>query len=232
MNEWLENKWVFPKTISDAKAAQNEMAEKVMLQGDKKPIKYIAGVDISNTPFDPQQMIFASIVVLSYPSLNIVEIATSAIRQEFPYITGLLGFREVPAMVKAYYQLSIRPDLIMVDGHGVSHPRGLGVASHLGVLLDIPTIGVAKSILTGKPSGTLAEEQGSMVSLILKEKEIGKLLRSRKKCRPLIISAGHLITLEMALQIITNCFRGYRLPEPTRHAHLMANNCRKNHFKS
>lgn len=223
------NKWLFPENKTEAYAAQKEMAEKVVLLDsfEKNDPIYIAGVDISNTPFDPKQMIYAAIVVLSYPSLEIVEIARTSLKQEFPYIPGLLGFREVPALVQAYHQLSTRPDLIMVDGHGISHPRGLGVASHLGVLLDIPTIGVAKSILVGKPAQSLSEEPGSMVSLLWKEKEIGALLRSKKRCSPLIISPGHKISLEKAVELVLGCVKKHRLPVPTRCAHESANLFRK-----
>jgi deoxyribonuclease V len=171
-------------------------------------------------------MVYAAIVVLSYPSLEPIEIKTASMKQKFPYIPGFLGFREVPVLVEAYESLSTRPDLIMVDGHGVSHPRGLGVASHLGVLLDVPTIGVAKSILVGHPSDSLPDRTGSMVSLIWKSKEIGKIVRTKKNCSPLIISAGHKVGLERAAEFVLNCLKGYRLPEPTRQAHLQANLCR------
>jgi deoxyribonuclease V len=221
-------KWLSPETTADALAAQREMAERVVLQDSfQRPVAHVAGMDVSNTPFDPAQMIFASAVVLSFPLLSVVEIATQAERQEFPYIPGLLGFREVPALVHAYRHLSICPDLIMVDGHGVSHPRGLGVASHLGVLLDVPTIGVAKSILVGKAEAPLAEEAGSRVPLMWKGKEIGMLLRTKRRCSPLIISAGHKVCLETACELVLHCLRRYRLPETTRQAHLAANVCRK-----
>jgi deoxyribonuclease V len=228
MNNLLNNSWLFPEDFKRAHVAQKEMAQQVLLKDMQiKPIKYVAGVDISNNPFDPESMIFAAIVVLSYPALEIMETVTHSAQQKFPYIPGLLGFREVPALVQAYEKLSIRPDVIMVDGHGVSHPRGLGIASHLGVLLDKPTLGVAKSILVGKPALPLAEEPGSKTSLIFKEKEIAIMLRSKKRCSPLIISAGHLLTLTNAVSLVGNCLKGYRLPEPTRQAHLMANMCRK-----
>ncbi|MBA2368257.1 MAG: deoxyribonuclease V [Candidatus Protochlamydia sp.] len=221
-------KWLFFDTIADAHTAQKEMAEKVSLIDEvKHPINTIAGMDVSNTPFDPEQMIFGAVVVASYPSLTILETATESIKQTFPYVPGLLGFREVPSLINAFSKLSLLPDLIMVDGHGISHPRGLGVASHLGVLLDIPTIGVAKSILVGKPASPLPEEPGSMVSLLWKGKEIGMLLRTKKRCSPLIISTGHKITLKSAVELVISCQKRHRLPEPTRYAHLAANACRK-----
>lgn len=226
----MKNGWLFPKNIDEAQAAQIEMAQQI-LQEDRffQPITHIAGVDISNSPFDPAQMIFASMVVLSYPSLEIVEIGTSFAKQKFPYIPGLLGFREVPILVETYQKLSIQPDLIMVDGHGVSHSRGLGIASHLGLLLEIPTIGVAKSVLVGKPTEPLSEEPGSTVPLCWKGRNLGVFLRSKKRSSPLIVSPGHKISLKSAVNWVSRCLRGYKLPEPTRQAHLAANLCRKNY---
>lgn len=221
--------WLFCENRQAAHAAQNEMAKKVTLQDEiKQPIKYIGGMDVSNTPFDPKQLIFTSAVVCSYPSLMIVQTVTKRATQTFPYIPGLLGFREVPTLIEAFNQLSLLPDVIMVDGHGISHPRGLGVASHLGVLLDIPTIGVAKSILVGEPAGALSDEVGSTVSLMWKGKEIGVLMRTKKKCSPLIISSGHKISLTTATQLVAACLKKHRLPEPTRYAHIAANDCRRN----
>lgn len=225
------HKWLICENISEARAAQNEMAEQILLQDTmNQPIKYIGGMDVSNTRFDPKKMIFGAAVVASYPSLDILQTASHAIKQTFPYVPGFLGFREAPALVHAYSQLSYFPDVIMVDGHGVSHPRGLGVASHLGVLLEIPTIGVAKTILIGVPAAPLPEEAGSMIPLVWKGKEIGMLLRTKKRCSPLIISAGHKITLKTAIQVVMSCLKKHRLPEPTRYAHLAANKRRKDFF--
>ncbi len=227
MNGMPNPDWLFFKNIEDAKAAQKEMAERVCLEdGFKKPVEFIGGVDVSNTPFDPEQMIFGATIVCSYPSLSLLQTASQANKQSFPYVTGLLGFREAPTLIQAYNQLSFFPDVIMVDGHGVSHPRGLGVASHLGVLLDIPTIGVAKSILVGTPAAPLSEEVGSMVPLLWKGKEIAMMARTKKKCSPLIISVGHKISLRTATQLVMSSLKKYRLPEPTRYAHLAANKAR------
>ena len=220
----INKHWLFPENLDEARVAQREMAQNILLKDDfKGPILHIAGMDVSNTPFDPNQMIFGSSVVLSYPSLDRVEVSNHAEKQEFPYITGMLGFREVPALKNAYDQLSVRPDIVMIDGHGVSHPRGLGVASHVGVLLDIPTIGIAKSILVGEPAVPLSEEAGSSVPLVYKGKVVGMIVRTKKRCAPLIISAGHKVTLQTAVQLVMNCLKGYKLPEPTRQAHLEAN---------
>jgi deoxyribonuclease V len=223
----MNPKWLFCETIAEAQAAQKEMEKKVLVEDViNQPIKYIGGMDVSNTPFDPEEKIFGAAVILSYPSLSVVQTSTQANQQTFPYIPGLLGFREVPTLIQAYKQLSLVPDLIMVDGHGISHPRGLGVASHLGVLLDIPTIGVAKSILVGAPAGSLSEERGSMVPLLWKGKQIAMMVRTKKRCSPLIISIGHKVSLQTATQLVLQCLTKYRLPEPTRYAHLAANKCR------
>ncbi len=227
MDRHDNSRWLFFENIEDAKAAQTEMARKVLLEDSfNKPIEVIGGMDVSNTPFDPKQMIFGAVVVCSYPSLSILQKATQANKQNFPYVPGLLGFREAPTLIQAYHHLSPFPDVLMVDGHGISHPRGLGIASHLGVLLDTPTIGVAKSILVGTPAGPLSEEVGSMVPLLWKGNEIAMLVRTKKRCSPLIISAGHKITLKSAVQLVISCLRRHRLPEPTRYAHLTANKAR------
>jgi len=228
MENLANPKWLFIESIPEAQSAQKEMANKVVLEDDlPKPIEYIGGLDVSNTPFDPEQRVFGAATVISYPSLSLVQTATQTNQQTFPYVPGLLGFREAPTLIEAYKQLSILPNIIMVDGHGVSHPRGLGIASHLGVLLDIPTIGVAKSILVGTPAGPLPEEVGSTIPLVWKGKEIGMMLRTKKRCLPLIVSAGHKVSLKTAIELVMSCLTKYRLPEPTRHAHLAANKARK-----
>ncbi|MES2503725.1 MAG: deoxyribonuclease V [Myxococcota bacterium] len=220
----IPNHWLAPSTPAEARIAQNEMAARICLNDNfLQTIRYVGGVDVSNMPLDPAEMIYCASVVLSYPDLTVRETKTQEGQQKFPYIPGLLGFREAPTLVKAFNKLALRPDVIMVDGHGISHPRRLGVATHLGLLLDIPTIGVAKSILVGEPASTLGEEPGSMTPLVWKGQEIGMLLRSKKRCKPLIISAGHKITLTTALDLVLKCLHGYRLPEPTRQAHLAAN---------
>ncbi len=219
--------WLFPSSLEEAKKAQREMAEKISTLDAFTTVQWIGGMDVSNNLYDPAQMIYASSVILNFPALKVVEQGAAAQVQVFPYIPGFLGFREAPALVAAFEKTTIKPDLLLVDGHGISHPRRLGIASHLGVLLDIPTIGVGKSILVGKPEEELKEEAGSQVPLIWKGQTIGMLLRTKRGSNPLIISAGHKVSLETALEIVKKCLRGYRLPEPTRHAHLTANTFRK-----
>ena len=220
----MKSEWLFPASVAEAKRVQKELAARVQLQDSfPQKISYITGLDVSNNPFDPEKMIYASAVTLSYPELVPIESSSTAEKQPFPYISGLLGFREAPALIHAVNQLKIRPDILMVDGHGVAHPRKLGIASHVGVLLDIPTIGVAKSILVGASTENLSDEPGSHIPLIWKGETIAAVVRTKKRCTPLIISPGHRITLKTAVSLVLSCIRGYRLSEPTRLAHLASN---------
>lgn len=227
-NHSIPHTWLYPDSLEMAVQVQQQLAEKV-LTVDQLPatIHYVAGMDVSNNWRDPAQIIYATCVVLEAKSLQIVAKASVQMQQKFPYIPGFLGFREAPALVEAYAQLSIKPDLILVDGHGISHPRKLGIASHIGVLLDIPTIGVAKSILVGKPAGELGAEQSATTALIYKDETLAMLLRSKKRCNPLIVASGHKVSLPTAVGLVQSYLRGYRLPEPTRQAHLAANTYRR-----
>ncbi|MBS0648086.1 MAG: deoxyribonuclease V [Verrucomicrobia bacterium] len=224
--------WLFPVSTADAISAQAVMAQKVIQEDVMDIPSLIGGMDVSNNLYDPEQMIHASAVVLSYPSLQVIDEASVSQKQTFPYIPGLLGFRESPALFEAFQRLRIKPEVLMIDGHGVSHPRGLGIASHLGVLLDMPTVGVAKSILVGKPAGPLGAEAGAQIPLLWKGRILGMLLRTKVRSNPLIISAGHKIALPTAVKLVQSCLQGYRLPEVTRQAHLAANACRKSYLIS
>ena len=226
----IRQEWLYPSSLQEAIFRQNEMAKKVILKDQltKKPT-LIAGMDVSNNLFDPTQKIYAATVMLSYPDLSLLETATTAEIQKFQYIPGFLGFREAPALIHAFEKLTLQPDIIMVDGNGINHPRGLGIASQLGVLLEIPTIGVAKNILIGRPAGKLDEAIGSTIPILYKGEIIAMMLRTKKRARPIIVSAGHYISLETAVNLVINCVKGYKLPEPTRQAHLAANFCRLSH---
>lgn len=163
----------------------------------------------------------AAMVLLKYPSLELVEYQVARIATTMPYIPGFLSFRETPALMAAWQQLSRKPDLLFVDGHGISHPRRLGVASHFGLLVDVPTIGVAKKRLCGKfelPSS----EVGALAPLMDKDEQLAWVWRSKARCNPLFISTGHRISLESALNWVQRCTQGYRLPEPTRWADAVA----------
>ena len=181
----------------------------------------IAGVDVG---FEQGgEVTRAAVAVLSYPTLELVEYQIARIPTVMPYIPGFLSFRELPALLQAWQQISSRPDLVMVDGQGIAHPRRLGVASHFGLMIDVPTIGVAKSRLCGK-SLPLGEALHSHQALYDGDEQIGWVWRSKLRCNPLFISPGHRISMESALYWVEHCMRQYRLPEPTRWADAVASN--------
>jgi deoxyribonuclease V len=219
--------WLYVHNLEEAQFIQHQLARQVTLEDDFSSIHTIGGMDVSNHLNDSLSMVYASAVVLNKQTLLIEDQVSIAQVQPFPYIPGFLGFREAPALVEAFKKLAKRPEILLVDGHGISHPRGLGIASHLGVLLDIPTIGVAKSILVGYPAAPLEKEKGMTTPLLWKGKQIGTFVRTKLNCNPLIISAGHRVSLESAVKIVMECLGRYKLPEPTRQAHLASNRCRR-----
>ncbi len=198
---------------------QREMAARVSTEGWPENPRYIAGTDLAVGRAG--EMATAAVVVLSYPELKVAEVKLAQGRLEWPYVPGLLSFREAPLVLAAAESLGITPDLFIVDGQGIAHPRRIGLASHLGLFWDIPTIGCAKSLLNGH-----CEEPGaarrSWTELRDKDEVIGAAVRTREKVRPVYVSPGHKISLEAAIHWVLACSRGYRLPEPTRLAHLAA----------
>lgn len=184
-------------------------------QFDLYPPRLIAGADVG---FEQGgEVTRAAIVLLSYPSLQLVEHQIARISTVMPYIPGFLSFRELPALQAAWDALSQKPHLMLVDGQGIAHPRRLGIASHFGLLVDVPTIGVAKKRLCGHYQD-LPEEVGCKQPLIDKEEQLGWVWRSKKRCNPLFISPGHRVGVDSALEWVQRCMAGYRLPEPTRFA--------------
>ena len=181
----------------------------------------IAGVDVG---FEQGgDVTRAAVAVLRYPSLELVEYQIARVPTVMPYIPGFLSFRELPALLQAWQQLTSRPDLVLVDGQGIAHPRRLGVASHFGLMIDVPTIGVAKSRLCGQFL-PLGEELYSQQALYEGDEQIGWVWRSKLRCNPLFISPGNRISMESALYWVEHCMRQYRLPEPTRWADAVASN--------
>lgn len=202
-----------PPNIRTAVEEQRRLAADVRLEDDFGPLRFIAGIDVG---YDlKRELTKAVVAVLQYPSLELQTSVIAYAPTNFPYISGLLAFREVPAILNALECLPEKPDLLMVDGQGVAHPRRLGIAAHLGVVTRLPAIGVGKSRLCGKHVD-IAPEKFSTAALTDKNEWIGTVLRSKEKCNPLYISAGHRIRQQSALEITLSCFRGYRLPEPTR----------------
>ena len=216
-----------PASPAHARDVQRDLAARVVVADEAAPARTVAGVDVSNTPRDRDERLHAALAVLALPSLAPVATAGATRRADFPYVPGLLAFREAPCLLDAFAQLQALPDLLVVDGHGVSHPRGIGIASHLGVLLDRPSIGVAKSILVGAPEGEPGAAPGSWVPLIWKGRMIGAVLRTRARVSPVYVSVGHRVTLEGAVRQVCAMLGRTRLPEPTRQAHLAANALRR-----
>lgn len=201
----------------EAIALQQELAQHVVLEDHVGEVHYVAGVDMAIN--EEHNTARAAVVLLSYPELEIVERHVYEEPIRMPYIPGLLSFREAPCVIGAFEQLRQRPDIVMVDGQGIAHPRRIGIATHLGLWLEVPTIGCAKSLLTGKYNKeALGEEAGSWVPLIHRKETIGAVVRTRTKVNPMFISPGHLISLETSIRYVLACGKGYRLPEPTRQA--------------
>jgi deoxyribonuclease V len=206
-------------TTARAREIQLELAPQVSREGIMPDPHFIAGVDISVNRWAKTGT--GAVVVLSYPDFESVEVATITDRLEFPYVPGLLTFREAPLILAACAKLTVIPDLVIVDGQGVAHPRRIGSASHLGLCLDIPTIGCAKSRLLG--SYTEPDDAAGSFSVLLDNSEvIGAALRTRTGVKPVFVSVGHKINLSEAIRWILSCCRGYRVPEPTRLAHQAA----------
>lgn len=204
-----------------AVALQRELAQHVIREDELGEVRFIAGVDMAIN--EESGMARAAVVLLSYPDLVMQERHIYEEPLRMPYIPGLLSFREAPCVLGAFARLRQQPELVMVDGQGIAHPRRLGIASHLGLWLELPTIGCAKSILTGH-SASLGEEAGACVPLIDAGETIGMVVRTRTGVKPMIISLGHRISLETSVRYVLACCRGYRLPEPTRQADKLSKN--------
>jgi deoxyribonuclease V len=202
----------------EAMRLQKEMRERLIPRWDGRPVTTIGGVDISIKT----EAARAAIVVIRFPDLTPVEAVTADAPLVFPYVPGLLAFREGPAVLAAWELLETRPDLLMFDGQGIAHPRGVGIASHMGLWLERPTIGVAKSRLYGRHE-EVGPLHGDHTELIDKGGNvIGKVLRTKERTNPLYISPGHLMDVPHATEFVLACLAGYRLPEPTRWAHKVA----------
>jgi deoxyribonuclease V len=203
--------------LAGAKAQQERLRESVEVEDRLGVVRLVAGADIAYGRRD--DTLVAAVVVFDARTLEIEETATFRGRAEFPYVPGFLSFRESPAILSAFGRLRRRPDLLLVDGHGIAHPRRFGIASHLGLLLDLPTVGVAKSVLVGIP-GIPGRRRGSRAPLIHRGERVGTVLRTREGVAPVYVSIGHRVCLPTAEQWVLACGSGFRLPEPTRRAHL------------
>jgi deoxyribonuclease V len=206
-------------SVAEAKELQGQLAEKVIPETtfDPDDVQTVAGVDVG---FEGD-MARAAVVVLALPSLRPVDYAVGQVPVTFPYVPGLLTFREGPSVIEALQELDTWPDLLIFDGQGLAHPRRIGLASHMGVILDQPSIGCAKSRLVGEHDEP-GNEVGDWTPLRDGEEVIGAVVRTRAGVKPVFVSIGHRIDLDTAIDFVLRCTRGYRLPESTRYAHRVA----------
>ncbi|MBN2012761.1 deoxyribonuclease V [candidate division KSB1 bacterium] len=221
MNAIYEHDW--DVDISQARAIQNELRTRLQFRPIPRPIKWIAGADVAYSTTTRQAV--AAVFIMDYETLSIAETTIAIAETNFPYITGYLTFREAPVLLQAFHKISIKPDVIMFDGQGIAHPRSMGIASHMGVLLDYPTIGCAKKRLFGEADNP-EQEKGSVAYLSYADDVIGAVLRTRTGVKPVFVSPGHKSTVQDAIELVLRCAMRYRLPEPTRQAHLLVTDLR------
>lgn len=204
----------------EAVELQKQLAFEVVAENDfDTPIKTVAGIDLGYNAAN--ETCRAVVVVLSFPELQLIESSEAITPIQFPYVPGLLSFRETPVAVKALEKLKITPDAIICDGQGLAHPRGFGIACHIGLITNVPTLGAAKSLLVGK-FDDLGETRGSTADLIYKKQIVGAAVRTKDRVQPVYVSVGHKISLPTAIDLVFRCAPKYRLPETTRLADQMA----------
>ena len=206
-------------SVAQAMDIQKRLSAQVSRSGEITTPHFIAGVDIAAGKAGG--MATAAVVVLQYPGFGVAEIKIAQGELGFPYIPGLLSFREAPLTLTACQRLTLTPDLILVDGQGIAHPRRMGLASHLGLFLNTPMIGCAKSLLCGQHEEP-GEKPGSYAEVVDRGETIGVALRTKLRVKPVYVSIGHKVDLQTAIYWVLECCQGYRLPEPTRLAHLAA----------
>lgn len=211
-------------SVQEAFQIQEQLRQNIVLEGDPGEPGTIAGVDVSFSR--REDLLHAAVVVLDADTLEAIEISTATQKAIFPYIPGLLTFREGPVVLEALDGLASEPDVLMFDGQGIAHPRGLGLASHMGVLLDRPSIGCAKSRLVGEFKEP-KQKRGSMRTLSYRSRKVGVVLRTKDNTKPLFVSPGHRISVEAAARLVLESGGGYRLPEPTRLAHIEAERAKR-----
>ena len=218
MQTILEHEHPWDVSPAEATQIQERLAPAVTEAPLPDDVETVAGIDVGIRDDTAQ----AAVAVLRLPDLEIVDRAIHRCAVPFPYVPGLLSFRETPPVLPALEQLSVTPDVLMTDSHGRAHPRRFGFACHLGVLLNHPTLGVAKSILVGEPEGALDTEKGSRVPLVAEGEAVGAVLRTRTDVNPVYVSVGHRITLDDAVALTLDCSPRYKIPEPTRQAHRLS----------
>jgi deoxyribonuclease V len=213
----------WPRTVAEARAIQQRLRRRLVLRNGPRRVRLVAGADLAYRA--DGRRAWAAVVVMSWPELRTVEVATAAGRPRFPYVPGYLTFREGPLLLAAFARLRHRPDLWLLDGHGYAHPRRFGLACHLGVLLDLPTIGCAKSLLVGTV-GDPGPARGDWSPIRWEGRVVGAALRTRHGVKPLFVSPGHRIGLRPAIRWVLACSR-FRVPEPVRAAEQVVNGLRR-----
>ncbi len=226
MTKKANSKTNWSVTPKEAIEVQKLLKDKIQLVPLTQEIKLIGGADVSMNLFATEG--FAGFVTLSYPDLTLIDESVVKDKIGFPYIPGLLSFREIPMLLKAWEKLKTKPGVIIVDGVGIAHPRRLGIATHLGIILGVPTIGCAKNVLIGtyKEPRNEAGSVSYLYDKYNKEEIFGAAVRTKANVKPVFVSPGYMITLEESIQIVKNCIRKHRLPEPTRQAHKTVNEYR------
>lgn len=223
----MRQKWDL--SPAEALALQKALREQVILRPLPLPIQFVAGADLSYNKHSDE--FYSGMVVLDYETMEVVAHSTVVQRAPFPYIPGLLSFRELPSLLDAWQLLPVRPELIFCDGHGIAHPRRLGIAAHFGLETQTPAIGVAKKILTGVYEEPI-RQKGRFSPIRDGDAIIGYALCTKDRVKPVFVSPGHLVGLEQSAALTLHCARGYKLPEPTRQAHLLVNRLRRGELKA
>ena len=213
MKTKIRARWSLPPR--EAVRLQVKLRDQVMLEDDFSAIRYVAGADLA---FDPATNVaFAGVIVYRFPEMSEVERRWVQHPLRFPYVPGLLSFRESPVLLAVFARLQTEPDLILIDGHGRAHPRLFGIACHIGLLLDKPVIGCAKSLLVGEYQEP-GRARGETTPLVFKGERVGMVLRTRDNVKPIFVTQGHRVSLESAIELVSQCLDGYRIPKPTRQA--------------
>jgi deoxyribonuclease V len=209
---------------SEAVAVQKKLRDRVVLRPLPADARLVAGADVSFDKYS--EVIHAGFVVLRLPDLEIVETVGVTTRTRFPYVPGLLSFRETPALIEAWERVSVRPDVVVLDGQGLAHPRRFGIACHVGLLFDLPAVGFAKTLFVGKYEEP-DERAGSASPLVDRGETVGAVVRTKDRTNPIFVSPGHLADAESATALALRTTTRYRIPEPTRLAHLFVNAVRR-----
>lgn len=209
----------WPQTIDEAKLVQDRLKHKVLPKDRLDKVEYVAGTDVSYQPGSSKAK--AAWVIFKLPDLELVDQATAETSVDFPYVPGLFSFREIPPLMQAFARLKLVPDLIVCDGQGIAHPKGFGLACHLGVLLDIPALGAAKSKLVGEY--VMPDlRRGNWTPLVCQERTVGAVVCTKNGIKPIFVSSGHRIGLRRSIDIVLHLTGKYKLPETTRAAHALS----------